>query len=99
MSVQKYRWSRVYESSEEELIVLLQQRNITAQRVSVEAGSDQSELVTAKDTVIWCAEGSLAVRTDNTSTSLQPGDALRVSAQTACELHPGISGYVYYLST
>ena len=98
MAIQKIRWSRVYESSEEELLVLLKSRNIQAKRVDGEAGSQQPEQTTQKSLTIWCAEGSLAVRTPSTSTSLQPGDAIRIDAQTPYELHAGISGYVYYQS-
>lgn len=99
MSVQKIRWSRVYESSEEELIVLLKNRKINAERFAAHADSDQLQYTTDKETVIWCAEGSMSIRTPATSTSLQPGDAIRIDAQTTYDLHPGISGYVYYVSS
>lgn len=98
MSVQKIRWSRVYESSEEELTVLLKARNIEATRVVGEASSQQLQQVSKLDITIWCAEGSLSLRTESTSTSLQPGDAIRIGAQTTYDLHAGIAGYVCYVS-
>ncbi|MDB5170212.1 MAG: hypothetical protein JWN82_608 [Candidatus Saccharibacteria bacterium] len=99
MNVQKFRWSRVYESSEEELTALLQARNIKATRIAAEASSEQPQPATKRDTTIWCAEGSLVVHTSSTSTSLQPGDAVRIGADTGYDLNAGISGYVCYVSS
>ncbi len=98
MSIQKIRWSRVYESSEEELTTLLKARKIKAIRLSAEAGSQHLQRVANGETTIWCAEGSMVVRTDTTTTPLQPGDALRLDTTTDYELRPGISGYVCYIS-
>lgn len=98
MSIQKIRWSRVYESAEEELMAFLQSRNLHAARISAEASSEQVQRTAEQGAAIWCAEGSLSVRTGSTTTSLQPGDALRFSAETTYDLHPGISGYVCYVT-
>jgi quercetin dioxygenase-like cupin family protein len=94
----KFRWSKVYESSEEELTTLLQSRNIQATQIVGEAGSEPVQHNYEQDSTIWCAEGSLTVTTGTERISLQPGDALRLAAQAQYSLQPGISGYVCYLS-
>lgn len=96
--MQKFRWSRVYESSEEELTALLAARGITAKQIAAEADSDDVVHQTKWESTIWCAEGSLTVITSGSATSLQPGDALRVPASTACTLQAGLSGYTCYVS-
>ena len=98
MHIQKFRWSRVYESSEEELTTLFKARNITAERIEADAASDPTEHRTQQESTLWCGEGSMTVRTDSTSTPLQPGDALRIPANTMYSLLPGISGYICYVS-
>ncbi|CAN5121607.1 hypothetical protein BH09PAT3_BH09PAT3_6000 [soil metagenome] len=96
MTLQKFRWSKVYESSEEELTTLLEKRKITAERIAAETSDIPVSQTHDKDSTVWCAEGSLAVRTDNNTTALQPGDALQIPANTVYELRPGITGYVCY---
>lgn len=98
MMIQKFRWSKVYESSEEELKQLLQARRIEAQCITGMAESQQLQLVSDKESTLWCAEGSLMVRTENTTTPLQAGDGLRLVAGTTYDVHAGIAGYVYYVS-
>jgi mannose-6-phosphate isomerase class I len=98
MSIQKIRWSKVYESSEEELMEFLSSRKLQATRIAAEASTEQLQQSSKTDTTIWCAEGSLTLRTDGSSISLQPGDAVRIAADTACDLHAGITGYVCYVS-
>lgn len=98
MSVKKFRWSQVYESSEEELIAFFQSRNIEGKRVHAEADSEQAEQHAEHTTTIWCAEGSLAVEAESSNTSLQPGDALRIEANAAFIVHPGIASCTYYLT-
>jgi hypothetical protein len=101
MGFKKFRWSKVYESSEEELIALLQARNIHSQRLYAEASSTQTQQHTDSATTVWCAEGSLVVEVEATpiSVSLQPGDALRLEANTSYSIHPGIADCVYYLTS
>jgi mannose-6-phosphate isomerase class I len=99
MSIKKIRWSRVYESSEEELTNHLQSRNIQATRTVAEASNDQIQQISDHDFTIWCAEGSLTVRIGTTGISLQPGDALHIDASTTYDLHAGITGYVCYISS
>jgi len=98
MSFKKFRWSQVYESSEEELVALLNARKIDSERVHAEAGGEQPEQHAEDATTIWCAEGSLVVKSESTNISLQPGDALRIDANTPYSVHPGIANCVYYLT-
>jgi quercetin dioxygenase-like cupin family protein len=98
MSFRKFRWSKVYESSEEELVALLKSHKIKGSRMHVEAGAEQSKQQAVRATTIWCAEGSLVTEINSTSASLQPGDALSIDADTSYSVSPGISGGTYYLS-
>ena len=98
MAMQKFRWSRVYESSEEELVDFLRQRNITAERFVAESDHDPHSRTASTDQRLWCAEGSLSIQAKEQNISLQPGDGIRLEAQTNYTLQPGISGYVCYLS-
>lgn len=95
MSFKKFRWSQVYESSEEELIDLLEARNLEAERIHAVTEADQH---TESIITIWCAEGSLKIKTESTTVSLQPGDALRLEANTTYSVHPGIADCVYFLT-
>lgn len=98
MRLQKFRWSKVYESSEEELLDFLQKRNITADRLHGETLTVRQLSASDKPATIWCAEGSFNLITPHNAFSFQPGDGMTLPAGTACELHAGISGYVYYFS-
>jgi mannose-6-phosphate isomerase-like protein (cupin superfamily) len=98
MSFKKFRWSKVYESSEEELMDFLKAHNIKSKRIHAEANAEQSEQYTEKDTTLWCAEGSLVINIDSATISLQPGDALRIDADTTYSVHAGIAGFAYCLS-
>lgn len=99
MSFKKFRWSQVYESSEEELISLLQVRDIDSERVYVEEGTPQIEHHTKDTATIWCAEGSFMVKVGSTSISIQPGDALSLEASTEYSILTGMFGCAYYLSS
>lgn len=96
--MQKFRWSKVYESSEEELMVLFRNRNIQASRIVSEAAGEQVHQSADLDSILWCAEGSLVVRNGSISMSLQPGDAVHITAQSSYILQAGISGFVCYES-
>jgi hypothetical protein len=98
MDIQKFRWSKVYESSEEELLALLQSRRIEPARIEAEEFTKQTQPAADGPTTIWCAEGSLVLRSGSTSLSLQPGDGVRIGAGVAYDLDAGISGYVCYVS-
>ena len=99
MGIQKFRWSRVYESSEEELVELLQAQNTTAERWTAEEFKQFQIPNTQSASTIWCAEGSLTVQAGGSKISLQPGDGLRISANSNLTAAAGISGCVCYEST
>lgn len=104
MKLRKYRWSRDYESAEEELIDFLRNRNIETERWHAEAGEMFNAHSHPKDKRLWCAEGSiiLTVTDPETNTtkpiSLQPGDSLELPAGTIHQAIAGISGVVCYES-
>ena len=98
MQLRKYRWSRDYESAEEELESLLAAMNITAERWAAEAGQAFATQMLALDKRLWCAEGSIAYTVNGKSISLQPGDALDIPGYMAYEALAGISGCVCYES-
>lgn len=98
MHIRKSRWSRVYESAEEELIELLERRRIAAQRWAADDGEDIIKQF-AGDTQIWCAEGQLACTVGGQAYSLQPGDILSIPAKMKCTIHVGFGGCVCYEST
>ena len=98
MQLRKYRWSKVYESAEEELVALLKQRQIEAIYWQGEDGEEVSERQFAVDTQLWCAEGQLVVTADSTVYSLQPGDVLDIPADTVVAMHVGFGGCAIYKS-
>lgn len=98
MSIRKFRWSKVYESAEEELLLFLRNRSIKATRITAEGMGKQLQQRADHDTTLWCADGTLTVRAGTTSVSLQPGDAVHISARTTYDLEAGLFGFVCYLS-
>lgn len=98
MSLTKSRWSKVYESSEEELINLLHNRNITTERVVGDEFSDSTISGAAESGKIWCAEGSFTAVLGDQAVSMQPGDLLQFPAGAVIGIRAGISGFVYYLA-
>lgn len=96
MSIQKSRWSKVYESSEEELIDLLDAMNVSAERRNLEAGQPLELQNYHTKTRLWCAEGSIIIRDETSQVSLQPGDTLLVPANQSYEGDAGIAGCVFY---
>jgi len=98
MRSRKTRWSKVYESSEEELIAFLESRKLVARRDTAEELSVKSQQISTSDVTFWCAEGSLTIRQDSTSVSLQPGDALTINANVPYDVRAGITGYVCYIT-
>ncbi|TAH32212.1 hypothetical protein EYC59_06245 [Candidatus Saccharibacteria bacterium] len=98
MSLRKFRWSKVYESTEEELTDFLRARNIETTHWAAEAFDVLENQSYGTDSTLWCAEGSLTFRAGDTTMSLQPGDAVRVPASTPFTLQAGISGYICYKS-
>lgn len=96
MSMQKFRWSKVYESSEEELIDLLEVQNLTSERWAAAEFHDFGAQNLEQDATIYCADGSLVIWSEGKKISLQPGDALRVPAESPFKATAGISGCVCY---
>ena len=98
MKLQKFRWSKVYESSEEELVEFLKARQIPYDRWSAEAMKQMNEKTYAQATTLWCAEGSLTLIIDGTDIKLQPGDAVHVPADVPYQISVGMSGCICYES-
>lgn len=99
MTFKKFRWSQVYESPEEELVALLHTHNIDGKRTYIEAETQPVEQSAENTTTFWCAEGSMVITTSSSSISLQPGDALNLTAPTAYTIRPSMAGCVYYLTS
>jgi len=96
MQIRKTRWSKVYESSEEELVTWLQSRNIQTTRWMA-AEFEQLEVRTLPiPTDLYLAEGSAKLQADTTTYSLQPGDTIHFPANTKISLTAGMSGCVCY---
>jgi hypothetical protein len=98
MNLRKFRWSKVYESQEEELINLFRARNINAEHWEAEAFDTSESRCFDQEITIWCAEGSFTFRSGDKAMSMQPGDALHVSAGIAFRIDAGMSGYICYKS-
>lgn len=94
--IQKSRWSKVYESSEEELTDLLDAKGITAERWALEAYDQLEPRSHGEDTQLWCAEGSLSIVAGAQTISVQPGDTLRIPANLSYSATAGISGCGVY---
>lgn len=96
MDLKKYRWSRDYESAEEELYTLFEAKKIVAQRWT----ADEFEVFESHshnyDKKLWCAEGSIMLTVEGKRFSLQPGDALDLPADTEHQAVAGITGCVCY---
>jgi mannose-6-phosphate isomerase class I len=99
MQVKKTRWSRVYESSEEELTDFLSSRKLTAERHTLSEFETAEPQTSPHGTTLWCAEGSMTVQAASTKLSVQPGDSVQLPAATPFTLLAGISGCVYYEAT
>jgi quercetin dioxygenase-like cupin family protein len=98
MKLQKFRWSKVYESSEEELTDFLKARNISATRTDGEAFERLTETKRPDAITIWCAEGSFTLTINGENISMQPGDAIHILADAPYEIAAGMSGYIRYES-
>ena len=99
MQIRKSRWSRVYESAEEELVELLKRKRISARRWKGEDGEEIAPKQFPSDTQLWCAEGQLTCTVDGRAYSLQPGDVLDIPAKLSCGMRIGLGGCVCYEST
>jgi mannose-6-phosphate isomerase class I len=97
MKLQKFRWSKVYESQEEELVSLLSSKNIEFSSKDI-AEFESLEVDISKNSTIWCAEGSFSLESGGQRISMQPGDALPVQGGTKLNISGGMSGGTFYES-
>lgn len=98
MKLNKLRWSRVYESSEEELVDLLHTKNITATRHHADELTDIIYDNVSHDTTWWCADGSMTIVSDSGELSLQAGDFVCIPSGDVLTATAGITGCTYYES-
>lgn len=96
MQLRKFRWSKVYESSEEELQSFLDSRSITAERHKLEEFEDLGGVSFEHDTIWWVADGSMTLQFAETKFSLQAGDTIHIPANNAFTGTTGMSGCAYY---
>lgn len=96
MQLKKYRWSKDYESSEEELTQIFVTKNINAERWHGDEYQEYPVHSHDYDTRIWCAEGSIKFEIGDKRFSLQPGDTLDLPAYTPHAATAGLSGCVCY---
>jgi len=96
LKLRKFRWSKVYESSEEELREFLLARQIESQHWTAEAFQEFGERQLEQAMTLWCAEGSLTARVDGTTVSLQPGDAVAIPPAVSYSLKAGMAGCICY---
>ena len=97
MKLRKFRWSKDYESAEEELIELLGRKHIEARRIHVEPHEELHRTFTQSGQ-IWCAEGSFIIKINDTTFSMQPGDALDIPHDSKMSGMSGMTGCAYYLN-
>lgn len=97
MAPKKYRWSKVYESAEEELLDFLQSRGITAERHGI-SSYDEQTITTATSMRIWGVEGNSSFDVDGKRYSMQPGDVLELPAGSTCTITTGLSDFAWYQS-
>ena len=96
MELRKYRWSKDYESAEEELQRLFVTRNIDPIRWEAESGEDIESKTAEEDTRLWCAEGSFMITVASKQFSMQPGDTLDIPKGSEYNAKAGIAGCVVY---
>lgn len=98
MDMRKYRWSKTYESAEEELLSLFEVKKISSERIVLEPYDTANDNNSGDGYHVWCAEGSLTVTVADKRVPLQPGDALAVPANSVFSIAAGLSGCAYYLT-
>jgi hypothetical protein len=96
MQLKKYRWSRDYESAEEELQQLFSRHHYEPVRWHGSEHQVYGLKTAIQDTKLWCAEGSIFYSVSGQRYSLQPGDALDIPEGADYEAVAGISGCVCY---
>jgi hypothetical protein len=98
MNPKKYRWSRVYESAEEELLDFLAAKRITAVRHHLESYDTQDLPAVPEQTHIWSAEGAAVLAVNGKDFSLQPGDVLDIPPHATCLVTTSLSDFAWYES-
>lgn len=96
MTPRKFRWSKDYESAEEELIQLFHAKHIQAKRIHIEPDEHFSHKL-VQPSHLWCAEGSCTISVSGVVISMQPGDALDIPKDTTLDGTGGMTGCAYYL--
>ena len=96
MSMRKFRWSKDYESAEEELQALLKWRKVDAKREVKAAELDFNENASEQTIRLWCAEGSFMIKENDQTISMQPGDAIDIAPHHSYRIRTGIAGCIYY---
>jgi quercetin dioxygenase-like cupin family protein len=98
MNLRKYRWSKHFESAEEELVAHLAARHIDAERWAADSNEDFAPHTHPQNKTLWCADGSIIFTVDGKIISLQPGDTLEIPAGTVHGGTAGLFGCVCYES-
>lgn len=96
MPTRKYRWSKVYESSEEELVTLLQQKHIVAARWVLDDDGARVPSFTDTGILLWCAEGQFSCLVNGVRYAIQTGDTLEIAAGSTWEAVARFGGCVVY---
>lgn len=96
MNPKKYRWSKVYESAEEELLDFLESRNIAAVRHDIESYDSLTLPLSNEITRIWGVEGNSTFTINGKRISMQPGDALDIPPKATCEITTALSDFAWY---
>ena len=96
MNAKKFRWSKDYESAEEELIELFQRKKIDAHRVHVDPHEEMQLTAIPLPVQLWLAEGSCALDVATRHYSMQPGDAIDLPHNTDVSGMSGMTGCAYY---
>lgn len=98
MTHKKYRWSKVYESAEEELVELLQIKGITATRHEIDSYETLALPARSTPITIWGAEGTAIFMIDDTRISMQPGDTVDIPVEASCTITTTFSTFAWYES-
>lgn len=98
MSPKKYRWSKVYESAEEELLGFLQYKKINAQRHEMD-GYETRKLTPSPDVIqLWGVEGTAKIAVNGSQFSLQPGDTLDIPPNAEATISTAFSNFAWHQS-
>jgi quercetin dioxygenase-like cupin family protein len=96
MQLQKFRWSKVYESQEEELLAVLEAQGVVATRWAAHEPSELETHAYSSDTTLWCADGSVTYDFGDQKFVLQPGDGLSIPSNYGFTATVGMFGCAIY---